>query len=389
MLATRQRPMAPSEDMRVPGDIVLAHDYLNQRGGAERVALELARMHPEAPVYTSLYRPESTFPEFAEHDIRTSFLDRLPVDRRFRTLLPLYPAAMRSLGPLDADVVISSSSAWAHGIRTTENTFHVVYCHNPARWLYGACYMRTNRYAKMIAKPFLPPLRRWDRRAAARADLYLANSENTRERIARVYGRRALVVPPPVDVDRFTPRPRGDRLLVVNRLLPYKRIDVVVQAATRASVPLDVVGTGPQLDDLRALAGPTVEFLGNVCDAELKELFETCNALCVAGEEDFGIAAVEAQAAGKPVITIAAGGALETVTHGFSGVYFSEPTVESLLDAIYRCDALDSDHEAIAAGVQCFSVQAFRRRIAKVVTKAREDWLAGSVELVQALSPAA
>ena len=241
---TDQRPVSG-----LPTDVALVHDYLNQRGGAERVVLELAAMFPDAPLYTSLYRRGSTFPEFAPLDVRTTFLDKLPVDRRFRALFALYPVAFRSLGSIDADIVISSSSGWAHFVRTSPRAFHAVYCYNPARWLYGD--YRAGAAAQRALAPFAGALRRLDQRAARRPDLYIAISEIVRERIRRHYGRDAPIVYPPVDVDRFTPSPRGERLLVVARLLPYKRVDLAVDAATRAGLGLDVVGTGPALADLR------------------------------------------------------------------------------------------------------------------------------------------
>ncbi|HEY3020180.1 MAG TPA: glycosyltransferase [Solirubrobacteraceae bacterium] len=352
--------------------VAIVHDYLNQKGGAERVALELARHWPSAPIYTALYRPDSTFPEFHDHDVRTSFLDRVPVDAAFRTLLPLYPAAFRSLGRLEHDLVVSSSSGWAHAVRTAPGSFHVVYCHAPGRWLYS-----TERYVRrgaqrLLLAPVLAPLRAWDRRAAARANLYIANAEGIRRRIRDIYGIDAAVVHPPVDVDRFRARPPGERLLVVSRLLPYKRVDLVVEAATRAGLPLDVVGTGPDLDRLRALAGANVSFHGRLDDAEITELMEGCRALCLPGEEDFGITPVEAMAAGKPVVAFAAGGALETVVDEVTGLLFREQTADALLAAVRRLDDLDLDPEAVHRHARRFAPDAFRRRLDEVIDAALE-----------------
>jgi glycosyltransferase involved in cell wall biosynthesis len=352
----------------LPTDVVLVHDYLNQRGGAERTVLELAAIFPNAPLYTSLYRRESTFPEFAPLDVRTTFLDKLPVDRRFRALFALYPAAFRSLGPLDADLVISSSSGWAHFVRTSPRAFHAVYCYNPARWLYGE-YMG-DAAAQRVFAPFAGAVRRLDRRAARRPDLYIAISEIVRERIRRHYGLDAPVVYPPVDVDRFAPSARGERLLVVSRLLPYKRVDLVVDAATRAGLGLDVVGVGPALEDLRRRAGPTVRFHGRLPDAEITELFQGCRAFCLPGVEDFGITPVEANAAGKPVVAFAAGGALETIVDGETGVFFRDQSVGALLDALGRLDSLRSEPALIAAHAQRFSRGAFRERLTAVLREA-------------------
>jgi glycosyltransferase involved in cell wall biosynthesis len=354
----------------LPTDVVLVHDYLNQRGGAERVVLELAAMFPDAPIYTSLYRRMSTFPQFAALDVRTSFLDRLPVDRHFRTLFALYPSAFRSFGPLDAELVVTSSSGWAHTVRTTPRTFHAVYCYTPARWLYGE-YL-THSTTQRALEPLWAKFRRIDVAAARRADLYIAISQHVRDRIRERYGHDAPVVYPPVDVDRFTPHPRGERLLVVSRLLPYKRVDIVVDAATRAGIELDVVGSGPAPADLRRRAGPTVKFLGNMPDAQITALFESCRAVCLPGVEDFGIVPVEANAAGKPVVAFARGGALETIEPGVSGVLFHEQSPQALIDALRLCDEITATPEQIAQRAQQFSAKTFRSRLALVLAKAME-----------------
>jgi glycosyltransferase involved in cell wall biosynthesis len=352
------------------GSVAIVHDYLNQRGGAERVVLEMASMWPRAPIYTSLYRPDSTFPEFQGRDIRTTFVDVLPVDRGFRNLFPLYAPAFTSLGTLDADVIVSSSSGWAHFVRGSARSLHAVYCYTPARWLYGAQYLGRSKRQRALG-PLLGPLCRADRTAARRADLYLTSSEHVRRRIRKVYGRDAVVVPPPVDTARFTPRPRGERLLVVSRLLTYKRVDLAVDAATQAGLALDVVGAGPELDDLRARAGPMVTFHGELPDDSVTELMETCRALVLPGAEDFGITPVEANAAGKPVVAFAAGGALETLDDGYSAALFSRPTPEDLLEAIVRCDAIETSPEELALRAQRFSAAAFRRRLSAALSEAR------------------
>jgi glycosyltransferase involved in cell wall biosynthesis len=350
-----------------PKSIAVVHDYLNQFGGAERVALELARIWPSATIYTSLYRPDSTFPGFKAHAVCASPLDRLPVDAGFRALAPLYPLAFRSLGTLTQDVVVSSSSGWAHAVRTGPDSLHVVYCHTPARWLYRTDEHLGRSLGPRLLAPFTGPLRGWDRSAARRADVYVANCENVRRRIGAVYGRDAVVVHPPVDVERFTPSPRGDRLLVVSRLLPYKRVDLIVRAATRAGLGLDVVGTGPSSAELRSLAGPTVKFHGRVDDGAMKQLYEGARALCVAAEEDFGISPLEANAAGKPVVAYAAGGVLETQTDGVTAAFFHELSEDSVLAAIGRADELDASPAVLAEAAGSFSSAVFRSRMRALV----------------------
>jgi glycosyltransferase involved in cell wall biosynthesis len=347
------------ERLSASGGVALVHDYLNQRGGAERVVLEMAQMWPQAPIYTSLYRSASTFPEFRTLDVRTSPLDHLPVDHGFRNLFPLYPLAFRSFGTLPERLVVSSSSGWAHAVKTHPDALHVVYCYTPARWLYGGDYLgASNRQTAL--KPLLPALRAWDRSAARRPDLYIAISKTVQGRIERIYGREAPIVYPPVDIDRFTPSPRGERLLVVSRLLPYKRVDIVVEAATKAGIGLDVVGVGPAMEDLRRVAGPSVTFHGRLDDEAVTELMECCRAFCLPGAEDFGITPVEAQAAGKPVVAFGAGGALETVEEGVTGAFFQNYEVADVLAAIERCDSIETRPGEIAVLAQRFSRTTFR-----------------------------
>ena len=348
------------------GEVAIVHDYLNQRGGAERVALEFARIWPEAPIYTSLYRPQSTFPEFAGRDVGTTLLDRLPIDKGFRDLFLLYPAAFHSLGDISGDVVIASSSGWAHMAHAAPNSLHVVYCHTPARWLYRYEYLKTagrrSRRQTFIA-PVAPLMRRLDQRAARRADLYIANSRAVQHRIRSVYGIESTVVYPPVDTERFVPRPRGERLLVISRLLPYKHVGLVVLAATQLGIGLDVVGDGPMLDELRRTAGTDVRFHGSVSQDTVVELLESCNAVCVAGVEDFGIVAVEAQAAGKPVLALGREGAVETIEEHVTGVFFHDQTEESLVQALRLIQQLATPPEVIAAHAARFSRAAFRRNL--------------------------
>jgi glycosyltransferase involved in cell wall biosynthesis len=256
-------------------------------------------------------------------------------------------------------------------VRTVPGAFHAVYCHTPARWLYRDDYLSAGRgrsWREALASPAFGPLRHIDRSAAHRADLYIGNSRAVVDRIKTVYGIDAVLVPPPVDTARFTPTPRGERLLAISRLLPYKNVDVLVQAATKLSVGLDVVGDGPELRRLQALAGPSVTFHGPLSDPAVVDLMQSARAVCIAAEEDFGLVAVEAQAAGKPVIAYGRGGALETVEDGVTGILFDRLTIDAVVVAIDAVDAISLGPEEIANRADRFSVAAFRRRLTEVVS---------------------
>ncbi|MFM8303854.1 MAG: glycosyltransferase [Actinomycetota bacterium] len=334
--------------------VAIVHDYLTQRGGAERVVLAMAEAFPDAPVYTAVYDPDATFPEFAACDVRLLWTDRVPGLRAdHRRGLPLYPLAF-SRTVIDAEVTLCSSSGFAHGVRATGTK--VVYCHTPARWLYDEAdlYLATwpvpVRLATRVAGG---PLRRWDRRAARSADVTLANSTVVRERIARHYGITAEVLPPPVVIDTDgpqTPVPglAPGFLLVVGRLLAYKHVDAVVAAAARMrEVDFVVVGDGPERDRIAAAAGANVHLLGTRPDAELRWCYAHCAGVVSASHEDFGLTPVEGTAFGKPAAVLRRGGFLDTVVDGRTGVFFDalEPAAVAascrvLLDRDWDTDAL-------------------------------------------------
>jgi glycosyltransferase involved in cell wall biosynthesis len=358
--------------------IALVHDDLTQRGGAERVVVALHQLWPDAPIFTSVYDPGATFAEFKHADVRTSFMQGLPgaSSARYNKLfLPLYPRAFESLDLRGFDVVLSHGTRFAHGVITGPETCHLHYCHTPTRfaWRYQE-YIEEGNFGKG-AKAALPPiihrLRQWDFLAAQRPDFYFGNSRNICKRIAKFYRRDADVLYPPVETSRFSPveNPSKDYFLVVSRLLPYKKVDLAVEACNRLKAPLKVVGTGPDLERLKSLAGPSVEILGRVPDGQVESLFANCRAFLFPGEEDFGIAPVEAMAAGRPVVALGAGGALETVIDGVTGTFFPEPTAESLADALERIDSLAIDPARLCAHAEKFNRSAFERRLKSLIER--------------------
>ena len=299
--------------------------------------------------------------------MRTTWLQHIPLaSRSFRALLPLYPSAFAALDMSPFDLVISSTSSFAKGVRVRPGALHVSYVHTPTRFLW-----RLDEYAFDVApwwsRPLLaaalPGLRRWDYAAAQRPDHIVANSRNVAERIMSCYGRTSDVLHCPADTEAFAPvapREIGDDYIVAARLLPYKRVRLAVEACNALRAPLVVLGSGPDEARLRALAGPTVRFAGRVSDEERRLVFARARAIIVPGEEDFGLVPVEAAAAGRPTVAFAAGGAMETVVEGVTGVFFREPTADSLAEALRNLEPLAYDVNAMTAHAAKFSAERFR-----------------------------
>jgi glycosyltransferase involved in cell wall biosynthesis len=351
--------------------VALVHDFLVDVRGAERVFLALCDLFPQADLFTAVYDEEGTEGRFAHRTLHTSFLQRLhPNARTFRALLPMYPAAMESLDLRGYDLVISSSSAWAHGVIPDEDAVHVCYCHNPFRYAWNA-RQETLAARGPVGRATLGAVfqrwRQWDWIAAQRVDAYVANSQTTKRRVARYFGREATVLHPPVDVERFAPGEPGDAYVVLSELMAHKRIEVAVRAFNELRLPLLVVGNGPDARRLHRLAGPTVSFAGRVSDAEAAGILARARALVVTATEEFGIAAVEAQAAGRPVIALHEGGVRETVIEGETGVFYEEPTVEALCEAIAAFEPLAVDPAACVRNAERFDVARFRTSMKRVV----------------------
>ena len=349
----------------------LVHDYLLVMRGAERTFAAIADCFDAAPVYTLLYDPEATDRRFAGHPVHPSYLQRLGVRQRgFRRLLPLFPKAAERLPVGEHDVVVSSSSAFAHGVRPRPGSVHVCYCHSPFRYAWHErrrALEEAPRPLRPVANRMLDRVQRWDLRAASRVTSYVANSDVTRQRIADFYGRDSTVIHPPVEVERFEIGEPEDFFVVVTELVPHKRVDLALDAARRAGKAVKVVGEGPDLPRLRALYGESAEVLGRVDDATLRDLLPRAQALILPNIEEFGIAAVEAQAAGRPVVAVAAGGALETVVDGTTGVLVPPDDPGSLAEALRGTDFERFDPQAIRRHAEGFSVERFQAQLLREV----------------------
>jgi glycosyltransferase involved in cell wall biosynthesis len=357
--------------------VALIHDFLLDLRGAERVFAAICDAWPEADVFTAVYDEAGTEGRFADRNVRTSFLQRLrPTSRTFRPLLPFYPHAVESFDLRGYDTVISSSSAWAHGVLVDPGAVHVCYCHNPFRYAWTereATLAARGPLARPVLRVLLSRWRQWDWIAAQRVDRYVANSHTTSERVRRYLGREAAVLHPPVELERFAPGPIGGHYVVLAELMAHKRIDIAVDAFTRLGLPLVVIGDGPEGRRLRRVAGPTVTFTGRIPDERVAELLAGARALVVTAVEEFGIAAVEALAAGRPVIALGEGGVRESVQPGVTGVFYERNDAAALGETVLGFDALSVDPAACRAAAERFSVQRFQTRLAKIVADAVSD----------------
>jgi glycosyltransferase involved in cell wall biosynthesis len=355
--------------------LTLVHDYLLVMRGAERTFAAMAELYPHAPIFTLVYDVRGTNGRFAQRHLTTSALQRLGVDQStFRRLLPLYPVAISRLALPPSEVVLSSSSAFAHGVRVPSGAVHVCYCHAPFRYAWyeePRALAETPAVLRGALRLQLAWMRRWDRAASRRVDSYVANSQLTRERIKRYYGRESTVIHPPVETHRFKPGTPGDALLVVSELVRHKRVHIALEAARRARSPITVVGTGPEQASLEH-GYPEATFYGRAGDADLVGLYASARAVVVPSLEEFGITAVEAQAAGRPVIAAAAGGSLETVLDGRTGRLAALDDVDAFKQAIESIELLTFDVSAAVENAERFSVAAFRRRLAEHVRRALE-----------------
>jgi glycosyltransferase involved in cell wall biosynthesis len=355
--------------------IAVVHDYFTQMGGAERVAEELARMLPSASLYTTVAMPDLMPPGLAGRRIETSWMQHLPSMRRYyRLYFLLYPLAVRSLDLSRYDLVVSSSSGYAKGVRTSRDAIHVCYCHTPMRWAWSFASYSAQETAGAARRLLLPPmiraLRKWDERASHYPDHFVANSKTVAARIQRAYGRTAEVIHPPINVHRFRPSPeQEDYYLVLARLISYKRIDLAIEACSSLGRRLLVIGEGPDRDRLMAKAGPTVQFLSRLSDAEVEHYAARCRALLFPGEEDFGMAPLELAAAGRPTIAYRAGGAAETIIDGITGIFFDHQTPGELAEAIVRFERQEWSANLLRGHAEGFGIDIFQARFRQFLAR--------------------
>lgn len=355
--------------------VAIVHDWLNQIGGAEGVLETLVQMFPGATIYTSIYWPEAMPAFYGQWDIRTTWMDRLPgIHQHHQPYLLFYPLAFGGLELRDFDLVISNKSAFCMGVHTAPGTQHVCYCLTPTRFVWDfETYVSREQVgglARSSVRPFLGRLQRWERASADRVEAFVAISSAVQRRIRHFYGRESDIVYPPVDTERFAPSLDGsydDYFLIVSRLVPYKRIDLAVRAFTELGLPLWIAGSGRDRSSLEAIAGANVRFLGRVPDEDLGQLMARCRAFVFPGLEDFGIAPVQAMAAGRPVIAFAGGGALDYVVEGRTGTFFHEQTPSSLADVVSRFDAAAFTPSDIRAHAEQFDTRVFKSKLMSVI----------------------
>jgi glycosyltransferase involved in cell wall biosynthesis len=356
--------------------IAVVHDYFTQLGGAEKVAEELMRMLPSARLHSTVALPDRMPPGLVDVPVETSWMQKLPGMRRYyRLYFLLYPLAVPSLDLSPYDLVLSSSSGYAKGVRTNRDAIHVCYCHTPMRWAWSfesySAREKMGAARRLLLPHLVRGLRQWDESASRQPDHFIANSHTVAARIRRVYGRFAEVIHPPIDLERFRESSeQDDYYIVLARLISYKRIDLAVQACTQLGRRLLVIGDGPDRARLMANAGPTISFLGRLSDAEVEHYAARCRALIFPGDEDFGMAPLEIAAAGRPTIAYRAGGALETIVDGVTGIFFDRQDPEDLAAAITRFERIDWSpatlrHHAVGFGSDVFQAR-FRAFLAKV-----------------------
>jgi len=357
--------------------VALVHEYLTRLGGAERVLKYLSNIYPQADMFTLLYNQSKVSNVFPDNKIKASFVNTFPkwLKSRVKFLAPIFPSAIESFDLSKYDLVISSSNSFAKGVITKPKAIHISYCHAPATFLWNSfhSYRRQQRkggFGNSMILLLTHYLRQWDRQAADRVDYFIANSRLTQTRIKKYYRKDSIVIYPPVDVDRLKATKHHENyFLIVSQLTQYKNIDIVIEAFNKLGLPLVIIGDGPERKRLQRLAGPNIEIKGFLDDETTVKYYQNCRAFIFAGSDDFGIAPVEAMAAGKPVLALRDGGALETIIEGKTGEFFDAPIIELLADGVRRITENTYDYKFIRKHSEQFSTNIFINNIEKYINK--------------------
>lgn len=368
--------------MTTPPKIAIVTDWLTNMGGAEPLLLEIHKLYPNAPIYTSVYNKEK-LPAFKDCDVRTTYLQKwLPKSLRYKHVLwPVLRAyAFRKLDLSEYDVIISTASAEAKAVKKRPDAVHICYCHTPIRyyWSHYEEFKKEFDFGELtpIIRPFIPFFVRWMRRldlaSVSGVDFFVANSTVTQQRIKQYYNRPSTIIYPPIAVDRFTPPPKTERegFIMWGRHVPYKRFDIAIEACNRLKAPLTIIGSGPDTNRLKKLAGPTITFTGRISDEELEKKAYLAKAFLFPNEEDFGMSAAESLAAGTPVIAYAKGGALDIVQDGETGILFEKQSVESLMEAIKRFESYSFLPATLHRKSKRFAANLFAMKMQKIVSDA-------------------
>jgi len=361
--------------------IAIITDWLTNYGGAESVISAFHDLFPDAPIYTTLYKPEKMRELGHLKNVHTSWLQKIPFVKH-QWLLSQMPTAVEMMDLSDYDIVLSSCHSVSKGVITKPDTLHICYCHTPMRYAWEQWDFETRLkkfpfFLRPLIRRQIKKIRQWDYCAAQRVDEYIANSSYIAEKIKEHYKRGAEVVYPPVKTDKFKPasQPSNDYYLAVGRLIPYKKFDLIVRTFNKLKKPLKVVGVGPDYKKITKMAGPTVEILGRVTNDELKKLYANCKAFIFPQIEDAGIVPLEAMSAGRPVIALNRGGSLDSMKEKVTGIFFKEQTIGSLTDAIERFEKMTFDPKAIRAHARQFDVERFKEKIKNHINKKWEIFL--------------
>jgi glycosyltransferase involved in cell wall biosynthesis len=355
--------------------IALFQDYLAQYGGAERVTEALHQALPGADLHTTLFVREKMSPYLQNVEAKTTWMQHLPAKGKlYRHYFLFYPFAVESAQLKDYDIVVSSCCGYAKGLKRGKNAVHVCYCHNPMRWVWRFQeYMAKDKFdapTKLILRLMVGGLKQWEIKAAQRPDYFIANSHIVARRLKSAFGIDATVIEPPIQTSRFwISKCVEDYYLILSRLVPYKRLDIAVEACTRTGRRLLVIGDGTDRERLKALAGPTVTFLGRQPDDAVSRIASRCRALIFPGEEDFGMAPLEINAAGRPVIAYGAGGATETVVEGLNGILFNDQTPEALIEGLERFESCTWNPQIIRRVAQRYDIGVFQERFLDFLCK--------------------